>query len=357
MARAFVDLLCRGGVPAFEFGGLDKDPSQEDDARPDLTIRDTDGAHRVSVETTFWRDVDAAQPAAYLKQLPAGTPGALVFIAPWARTRDLWRDLKERCEDSGELEIGDESRAADATWAQVGPHVLSVRSWTSVLDTLQRAAGDPAVEQDVLQLRGLTERMDKEAFPPLTEDEVGNSGLARRIKGYQQLLDRITDRLSELGLVRLGNRSYRAGSYRTGRGTGRSMQLDGKLDLRFGIELTPWRDSGLTPLWWVLKSSPAYSIEKDWLRIMKRIEDVRSYQDSLYIPIRLKTGVAEADVIANAVEQMRRIAAAYGWPASSRTMLAGWCSRAGAACSRRCSTPRPRAVRPPSNRTSCSFAG
>ena len=151
--------------------------------------------------------------------------------------------------------------------------------------------------------------MDKEAFPPLTEDEVGNSGLARRIKGYQQLLDRITDRLSELGLVRLGNRSYRAGSYRTGRGTGRSMQLDGKLDLRFGIELTPWRDSGLTPLWWVLKSSPAYSIEKDWLRIMKRIEDVRSYQDSLYIPIRLKTGVAEADVIANAVEQMRRIAA------------------------------------------------
>ena len=309
MAWAFVDLLCRGGVPAFEFGGLDKDPSQEDDAKPNLTIRDTDGAHRVSVETTFWRDVDATQAARYLKELPASTPGALVFLAPRARTRDLWRDLRERCEGSGELEIGDESRAPDATWARVGPHVLAVRSWTSVLDTLQRAAGDPAVEQDVLQLRGLTDRIDKEAFLPLKEDDVGNKRLARRIKGYQQLVDRITDRLVKLELVRRGNRSYRAASYRTGRGAGWSMQLHGKLDLRFGIELRPWRDSGITPLWWVLKSSPAYSIEKDWLGIKRHIEDARPYEDSLYIPIRLKTGVAEADVIANAVEQMRRIAA------------------------------------------------
>ena len=308
MAGAFVDFLCRGGVPAFEFGGLDKDPSQEDDAKPDLTIRDSDGAHRVSVETTFWRDVDAAQAARYLKELPTGTPGALVFIAPRARTRDLWRDLKERCEGSAELEIGVESPAADATWARVGPHVLAVRSWTSVLDTLQRAARNPAFEQDVLQLRGLTDRIDKEAFLPLTEDDVGNKHLARRIKGYQQLVDRITHRLKELGLVRLGNRSYRAASYRTGRGAGWSMQLHGKLDLRFGIELRPWRDSGITPLWWVLKSSPAYSIEKDWLRIVSHIEDVRSYEDSLYIPIRLKTGVAETDVMANAVEQMCRIA-------------------------------------------------
>ena len=308
MTEAFVDLLGRSGVPAFDFGSLDKEPSQEDDAEPDLSIRDAGGVHRVSVETTFWGDVDAVQPAAYLKALPAATPGALVFIAPRARTRDLWRDLRERYEGST-LEIGDESRADDATWGRSGRHVLVVTSWSSVLDTLQRAADDPDVEQDVLQLRGLTERMDKEAFPPLTEDEIGNSDLARRIEGYQQMANRITDRLFELGLVSLGSRSYRAASYRTGRGAGRSMQLDDMLDLRFGLELRPWRDSGITPLWWVLKSSAAYNIEKDWQRIMSRIEDVRAYEDSLYIPIRLKTGVAEADVIENGVEQMRRIAA------------------------------------------------
>lgn len=310
MAPAFVDLLCRGRVPEFEFGDLDKEAAQEADAKPDLTIRDMDGVHRLSVETTFWGDVDAAQPARYLKALPAATPGALVFIAPRARTRDLWRELAGRCEGGGEMEIEGESRTADATWGRVGHHVLAVTSWTSVLDTLQRTADDPTVEQDVLQLRGLTERMDKEAFPPLTEDEVGNSGLARRMEGYQQLASRITDRLVELGLVSLGSRSYRAASYRSGRGAGRSMQLHGTLlDLRFGLELRPWRDSGMTPLWWVLKGSAAYSIERDWLRIMSRIEDVRAYEDSLYIPIRLKTGVAEADVTANAVEQMRRIAA------------------------------------------------
>ena len=309
MAKAFVDMLCRSGVPAFEVRGLDEDPSQRDDSRPDLTIRDTHGTHRVSVETTFWDDVDEAQPVLYLKQLPAGTPGALVFIAPRDRTRSLWLNLKARCEDSSELEIAGESRSADATWARVGAHVLVVTSWTSVLDTLQRAAGDDAVEQDVLQLRGLTDRIDKEAFSPLTEDEVGNTALARRIKGYQQLVDKITDRLVELDLVRRGNRSYRAASYRTGRGAGWSTQLHDMLDLRFGIELRPWRDSGITPLWWVLKGSRAWGIEGHWGRIMSRLEDVRSYEDSLYIPIRLKTDVPEADVIANAVEQMRGIAA------------------------------------------------
>ena len=308
MAAAFVDLLCRGGVPAFEFGSLDKEPSQEDDAKPDLSIRDTDGVHRVSVETTFWGDVDAAQPARYVKVLPAATPGALVFIAPRARTRDLWRELAGRCEGGGEMEIEGESRTADATWGRVGHHVLAVTSWTSVLDTLQRTADDPSVEQDVLQLRGLTDVIDQEAFPPLAEDEVGNSGLARRIKGYERLANTITDRLVERHLVRVGSRSYRAASYRTGRGAGRAMRLDDTLDLRFGLELRPWRDSGVTPLWWVLKSSATHSIEKHWQRIMSRIEDVRAYEDSLYIPIRLKTGVAENHVKENAVEQMGRIA-------------------------------------------------
>lgn len=68
MGRAFVDLFCRGGVATFEFGSLDMEPSQEDDAKPDLSIRDTAGAHRVSVET-FRRDVDRAQTTAYLKAL------------------------------------------------------------------------------------------------------------------------------------------------------------------------------------------------------------------------------------------------------------------------------------------------
>ncbi len=187
--------------------------------------------------------------------------------------------------------------------------MLAVTSWTSVLDTLQRTADDPDVEQDVLQLRGLTDRIDQEAFPPLAEDEVGNSGLARRIRGYERLANKITDRLVERRLASVGSRSYRSASYRTGRGAGRVMHLDDTLDLRFGLELRPWRDSGITPLWWVLKSSATCSIEKHWQRIMSRIEDVRAYEDSLYIPIRLKTGVAEDDVKENAVEQMRRIAA------------------------------------------------
>ena len=87
------------------------------------------------------------------------------------------------------------------------------------------------------------------------------------------------------------------------------MQLHDTLELRLGLELRPWRESGITPLWWILKGSHNWGIEGHWGRIMSRVDDVRPYEDSLYIPIRLKAGVSEADVIANAVEQMRSIAA------------------------------------------------
>ena len=307
MAQALADLLCRCGVPAFAAGRVEHDPSQKDDSRPDLTLHDTGGTRRVFVETTFWDDVHKGQPAAYLKKLPANKPAALVFVAPRDRTRGLWRELKTRCEDSRELDVGPESRTDDAVWARVGARVLVVTSWTSVLDTLQRAAADVAVEQDVLQLQGLTYRIDREAFLPLKGDEVHDAALAGRIEGYQRLVDKISERLEQEGLAR--KRRYSPGSYRTGRGTGQRMQVHGKLDLRFGVELQAWRDSKITPLWWVLKGSDTYSIERDWLRIRRRLKDVRSYDDSLYIPVRLKTGVAESYVIADAVKQIGRIAA------------------------------------------------
>lgn len=104
------------------------------------------------------------------------------------------------------------------------------------------------------------------------------------------------------------NGPWNAGSYQTGRMSNRRMQVYDKFDLRLGIEIKAWKASGITPLWWVLTSSDAFSTAAGWQRVKGRLDDVRSYDDSLYIPIRLKTGVEEADVIDDAVGQMRRVA-------------------------------------------------
>ena len=86
------------------------------------------------------------------------------------------------------------------------------------------------------------------------------------------------------------------------------MRLHRRFDLRFGIELGAWRDSGITPLWCVLAGSESFSTLGHWLRIKQCFDGVRSYGDWLYIPVRLKTGVDEATVIDDAVDRMRGIA-------------------------------------------------
>ena len=83
------------------------------------------------------------------------------------------------------------------------------------------------------------------------------------------------------------------------------MLVHGKFQMRFGIELGAWRDSGITPLWWVLRDSESFRTVGHWSRIKGRIDGVRSYSDLLYIAVRLRTGVDERGVIDDAVERMR----------------------------------------------------
>ena len=308
MAQAFVDLLGRTGLPSFQLGRVEHDPTQADDSAPDVSIRDVNGVRRILIETTFWKGVDDVQPAEYLREFPDDAPqSALVFITPRDRIPGLWNEFEARCKDS-EVDLQSESsRDGDAIWARAGSHVLLLASWAYVLDGLRRAAENPAVEQDVVQLRGLTDRMDREAFLPFDTSEVTDVGLARRVIGYRGLVGKITDRLVEHGVVALKKR-WSPGSYATGWMLNRPMLVRGKFEMRFGIELKAWRDSGITPLWWVLTSSDSYRSDGDWQRIKSSLDDVWSYGDSLYIPIRLPTGVEESHIVDDAVAQMRRVA-------------------------------------------------
>lgn len=92
-----------------------------------------------------------------------------------------WSTLRARCEDSPGMELVDESsRNGSARWARDGNRILLVAGWQYMLGALRRAARDAAVEQDVAQLRGLVDRMEKTAFLPLATSEVTAVGLARR---------------------------------------------------------------------------------------------------------------------------------------------------------------------------------
>ena len=305
MASAFVDLVGETGSLNFEPERVAPDLGQKDDSRPDLTIYDAGGNPRVFVEAAFWEGVPAAQPVDYLRELPGDLPSGLVYIAPRKRIRSLWDVLHQRCAGNLEIEVEEEPPTEEAVRARVGARVLLVASWAYVLETLQRVTEHPAVEQDIVQLRGLAKRMETAAFLPLEKDETADAALARRLLCYRDLVHKIAGRLREDGLAT--DVKYSQPSYRMQRDDGCTMRMHGKFDLRFGIELGAWRDSGVTPLWCVLTGSESFSTLGNWLRIKQRFDGVRSYRDWLYIPVRLKTGVDEAAVIDDAVDRMRGI--------------------------------------------------
>lgn len=301
LAKAFVDLLGPAGVPRFELGRVEHDPSSADASRPDLTLCDTDQKPRVFVATIFWEGVDNGQPAAWLGMLPTEAPAALVFVAPRDRISGLWSEFGTRCRDAG-IELRDPAVDDDGASARFGDRVLLLVSWMRVLDGLQRVAKE-AVEQDVIQLRGLTSRMEKDAFLPLDEREVADVALARRMVGYGNLVEKIAARIVADGIAGY-NGKWNAGSCKAGRMANRRMLVRDRFDMRLGVEVERWRDWGVTPLWWTLESSDS----GDWQRIKNGIEEVRSCAGSLYIPIRLTTGVDEDRVIRDAGEQTRRLA-------------------------------------------------
>ena len=223
------------------------------DTRPDITIDDADGVIRAFVENKFWAGLTDQQPVDYLKALPEDRPTALLFIVPEQRITTVWSELKKRCCDA-RLDLTDESSRR----VRIGSRFMLVASWNHILDLLRNAAvagGHEAIERDVLQLRGLTDRVDSNAFLPLRPDEITEVRTAQRLINYSDLVESITDRLVKNGIA--DRRDANRRQLRPTHGwytAGRYLLMHGRFGLWLGVELKVWRDSGITPLWWRLRN-------------------------------------------------------------------------------------------------------
>lgn len=173
----------------------------EKGAIPDLVGADHQGTERALIEAKFWAGLTPKQPLAYLDRLPP-TSGLLLFLAPSRRLDTLWPELLQRCRRAGrditaEEKLGPDSRSAVL---QSGRR-LAVTSWRMVLDTLHAAliqAADADATADLMQLRGLTDRMDSDLFLPFTGEEL-TSSLGTRVLQLCQIVDRTVERMAGSG--------------------------------------------------------------------------------------------------------------------------------------------------------------
>ena len=243
IAEAFVDVVGSTGIETFTPGRITAE-EQHGDHSPDLTIRDRDGVVRIFVENKFWAGLTSAQPVTYLEALPDDASSLLVFIVPHQRAYGLWGELREKCRRS-KLELDSESKGDAITWARVGQRTLAITSWKHVLNRLEEAAADPALRQDIAQLRGLTDRMNAGAFLPLHEDEVTDVNMARRLINYTGLTDEIVGRLVTDGVATVeGLKMGVAYNY-----AGRFLRLHDRFGMWLGVDHLAWRERGITPIW------------------------------------------------------------------------------------------------------------
>lgn len=121
---------------------------------------------------------------------------------------------------------------------------------------------------DVLQLQGLCERMDEEAFLPFTQEDYGIEN-AKKILNYYQIVNKVADKLiHEMGASTKGVRATPQFG-----GFSRYLKLGGfGISIRFSCD--HWIKFAETPFWFTIKEDKG-----DWVYAVNAREKLISYEN------------------------------------------------------------------------------
>ncbi len=282
--------------------------SGPDRSIPDLVAQDETGKEVLIVEAKFWAGLTDNQPVGYLKRLPAGSAGILLFLVPAVRVSYLWRELIRRCKEgdckvSESKVISDEAKLVDID----NTHTLAIASWRAVLTHMSlqaNLAGEAETVADLLQLQGICDRMDEEAFLPLQSEEL-NSQTARRIIQYSGLVDDAIIKLTESGIASpWAKTSYGIGSYY------RPIKIY-EFDAYLEVNADYWARERATPLWLRIRDPGRVSariVRKALLQFQAKHPDkVIDAEKEIFVPIFLTTGVERNQVLEGIVSQLKEI--------------------------------------------------
>ena len=287
---------------------------------PDLAGYDEDSAERVLIEAKFWAGLTERQPVKYLERLKQDKPSALLFVAPAARIESLWAELRTRVDEADELEWHPILADKDTRSAAVGGNRrLLLTSWANLLRRIASSVSETSrTAEDIRQLIGLTQRMDKEAFLPLRQAELGPE-FPRRMRGLVTLIRNAVDCGCADGWADASRLSTGIGSGGEEGDWGRYFRLGGgdRAGAWLGWRFEAWAKQRETPLWLVLE---------DWGRddTILRLHELRprlarllnhdtpgiiDEDYRLLVPITLPLGVEETAVVGAVVAQLDHIAA------------------------------------------------
>ena len=313
---ALVGAIARMLHIKFELGQVVAEEADKE-SRVDLTIYDSEGKERILIENKFWAGLTEAQPISYIDKLPQEKESALVFIVPEKRMQTIWIELKDRCQGRGrKFQVIQEEGAvflAKVTDDRNIPKSLMMTSWGYALSQLSEQAlsmGNESIKRDILQLCGLTKKMDDDAFLPLRACEVSDQQIARRIVNYLGLIDGIKKALQNKGIAEALSPSSSLKEWYFGQ----EFILHDKFVVWLGLSFRYWKEWGKTPLWLTFekgKKASHWSNDKpDNKRIEKILKDptIIKADGHLYRPVLLKIASERESIVRDAASSIVEMA-------------------------------------------------
>ena len=278
---------------------------------PDLAGFDGDGMERVLIEAKFWAGLTERQPVAYLKRLEQDEPSVLLFVAPAARIESLWAELRTRVGETDDLELGPVLRKMDLLSAASGYNRrLMLTSWPALLRRIGCSVPERSqVAEDVQQLLGLCERMDKDAFLPLRSEELG-AGFPRRMRALTEIVRDAVERGCGSGWA--DRSGLGTGGGEDGWGPYFLLGRVGRAGAWLGWSLDLWAKQRETPVWLVFAEWQG-TLKLDALRpklVPLLEEDPPGMIDDghrLLVPVSLPVGVEEAAVLDAVVARLETV--------------------------------------------------
>lgn len=307
-AREGLDDVVRSGVQGVSpVREVRTQAQRQDRTRPDLSGLDEGKTERVLIEAKFRAGLTPRQPNAYLDRLPADGTSVLLFVVPEERIKRLWVDLRGLAEGAGKKlsEVDGERKCMRVEGTD---RHLMVVSWTSLLDRMavrSRDAGEPEVEADIQQLRGLVVYAEDSAFSPIHERGEDFDPDSRRMRDLERLIENATDRgvKEEWASIKGLNRARQTYGY------GRYMKLS-NAEVWFGVNRDLWAENGETPLWLHVGIGAEANME----RIGSALD---SQARGRWVPIHLKPGVEYEEILDDVVSQLKTIGSLAGVVSSS----------------------------------------
>jgi len=320
--NALRDMIGIGGVDVGRIARVQTEVPIEVDgkeARVDLVGFDDGNAKRALIEVKFWAGLTENQPNTYLKELlknATAKPSVLLFVAPESRMATLWAELR-RLANAGGFALSYVPSATNPMSMAIkgGPHCLMLRSWRTMLGSMASRAsvdGDSSAERSILELNGLCEQEDSDAFLPLRTNELGPQ-VARRIQQFIHLPDGAWQDKRVLHYVNPPFGPIASSTIRHGR----FLTLVDDVPVWFGVSYDLWAKQGDTPLWLIVRNSTAQGPVANFTETKRclaplLVENPGSVIDDpaegLLIPFFLPTGVEKEEVLESVAAYLAKIA-------------------------------------------------